>query len=773
MKIKQLMASGLAAIAAGSTLAFGAFGAGLADFVTLTGETLDSPVIVIGDSAKAIDTIGGMDVALALGGYVTKDATVAGSSGSASASGTDDILLSTDLNKTYVGSTFAQSRATMTETDLPVLLKTQSFTDKASSTISIAENIALGAQSIAYGKVGDATTPALYTTMGPSYPYTLTANFLGGLDTAQVDTNYKITLFNKEYTFGSTLSNTSIELYSATGAQTLTLTGSGSEETLTIVGSTTPHTVKLNGWNTGGTGVYLLIDGAATSPALWASGSTYTFPGTTTKVYVKEVGVVNTGGAQGGTSTGQVTLFIGTDKLTITNATAVSKNDEAMSGVTATISSSASKINSIVFSVAPSTDTYLTDGGSFTDPLFGSFSFAMNSMSPALDSATRDLVKVAKSGSNKVKLTFTNKAGTTYAVDTYYYSSTESKWKLSPDGTNEFWTTEGNSTNFRISTGDYFVLSTAGNKNSYVFKYNSFDPTTGRKKATFTDFGSNTQYKVYESDPYIRVGSDAFLVEGYSGSSPYNVSVDLDGNGTTSIGASVVKLYTKSGSTVELGPGFVGQSANFTIGEYKLYSIGNSNEPSAGTFLVSGSYASNDVAVATNGTVTTHQVGSTNEYKGLDNFGTYVVSNTDSDAVSIYLPGDRPAPVNVAIGIAPSIVTSGASSGGTFKEAVPVKNPVAKFASEVDTAMKTGKHLVLMGGPCANALSAVALNMSGESGTCYTEFIAAYPTTGVVKVVNDAFATGKNALVIAGTTGANTRKLADDYVIKGTLEYAG
>ena len=773
------MASGLTAIAAGATLAFGAFGAGLADFTALTADnTLDSPIIVIGDSARTVDVIGGMDVSLALGGYVTKDAVVAGAAGTASASGTDDIMLSTDLNKTYISNTagartFAQARSTLTDTVLPVLLKTQSFTDKASSTISISQNMALGSQSVDYGKVGDATTPDLYVTMGQSYPYTLTVNFLGGLDTAQVDTNYKLTLFNKEYTFGSTVSNTTVELYSATGAQTLTLTDSGDEKSVTIGG--TAHTVKLNGWNTGGTGVYMLIDGAATSPAMWSSGSTYTFPGTTTKVYVKEVGVVNTGGAQGGATTGQVTLFIGTDKLTINNATTVSKNDDALTGVTATMSASGTKINSIIFSVAPAIDTYLTDGGTFTDPLFGSFKFALSGMNPAVDSSARDLVKIAKSGSSKVKLTFTNKAGTEYAQDVYSYSTTGSMWKLSPDGTNELWTKEGNSTATSayqfVSTGDYFVLSSS-NKNSYIFKYIGFDPTTGRKKATFADASTGTQYKVYESDPYIRIGSDDFKIEGFDSSgSPYNLSVDLDGSKTVVFDTNVTTLYTKSGSTIVLGSGG-SATVNTLVNEYKLYPIATSNEPGVGTYNVSTSYASNDVSLGLNFTDVA-QVASTNENKGISDYGTYVNYNTDSDTVALYLPGDRPAYANVAIGIDPVITTSGANAGGTFKEAVPVKNPVAKFAAEVDTAMKTGKHLILIGGPCANALTATALNMSSTSPACYNEFKAAYPTTGVVKVVDGAFAAGKKALVIAGLDGDKTRMLADSYVIKNTLDYSG
>jgi hypothetical protein len=325
------MAGSLTAIAAGATLAFGAFGAGLGDLVALDAtadNTLASPLIVVGDTAKADDTLSGMDVAAAMAGFATKEVSLAGSSGVVSATGTDAILLSTDLNKTYLDSRYNQARASVTETDLPVLLKTNSFTDKNSVTISIAQNIVLGSQTIQFGRISDFTEPVLYSTFSQSTPYTLNVYFLGGLDTTQIDSNYEIKMFNKAYTFGNTYTNTSLELYSSTGAQTVTLDGAGDVQPITIDG--VDHTMELTGWNSGGSAAFLKIDGVSPTDLPWTQGTTHTFPGTTTKVLVKNVNVLNTGGASGGTATGQVVLFIGTDKLTLTDSTAVMKNDDSL-----------------------------------------------------------------------------------------------------------------------------------------------------------------------------------------------------------------------------------------------------------------------------------------------------------------------------------------------------------------------------------------------------------------------------------------------------------
>ncbi len=89
----------------------------------------------------------------------------------------------------------------------------------------------------------------------------------------------------------------------------------------------------------------------------------------------------------------------------------------------------------------------------------------------------------------------------------------------------------------------------------------------------------------------------------------------------------------------------------------------------------------------------------------------------------------------------------------TYKEYVPITSAVAKLDSEV-TATEKAKNLVLVGGPCANTLVADLAAAGKFPYTCAT-----WPgkNVGLIKAVDDAFTTGKVALVVAGTRAEDTR----------------
>ena len=233
MNIKKILAGGIAAIAVGATIAVGAIGASdsLGDYVVTDTNALLSPMIVIGGSPTApvhsADVIGGIDVGVAVAGFATTDVSIAGAEGVPGVS--NGALVSSDLNKTYIGAPFTQVRTSFTSTDLPVLLEPKSFTDMNSSKTTLGQQITTGSQVVAYGRPGTEETPLLYATFGPTFKYNLTLLFIGGLDPSAVDSTYSIEFFNKKYTFGSTKSTQSLDLYSSTGASTLTLEGHGAE----------------------------------------------------------------------------------------------------------------------------------------------------------------------------------------------------------------------------------------------------------------------------------------------------------------------------------------------------------------------------------------------------------------------------------------------------------------------------------------------------------------------------------------------------------------
>jgi S-layer protein (TIGR01564 family) len=118
----------------------------------------------------------------------------------------------------------------------------------------------------------------------------------------------------------------------------------------------------------------------------------------------------------------------------------------------------------------------------------------------------------------------------------------------------------------------------------------------------------------------------------------------------------------------------------------------------------------------------------------------------------------------VAVGDDPEFTTSGGSSGGTYNKAVPIYNPVSKLASEVamDTTLNT--DLILVGGPCANAVVKSLLNTAWSTEDSCAYWLAdaqlGQEGKGMMKIVDNVFGSGKKALIIAGYSGADTRNLA-------------
>ena len=111
MKIKRVLAGGLAALATGATLAFGTFAAGLGDYVS--GSNV--PTIVIGapaspSSSFALDVIGAADIAAAMAGYATTTVSVSGAAASVGVS--NGVDLSTTTTKLYMGSLINEAKST-------------------------------------------------------------------------------------------------------------------------------------------------------------------------------------------------------------------------------------------------------------------------------------------------------------------------------------------------------------------------------------------------------------------------------------------------------------------------------------------------------------------------------------------------------------------------------------------------------------------------------------------------------------------------------------
>jgi len=134
-----------------------------------------------------------------------------------------------------------------------------------------------------------------------------------------------------------------------------------------------------------------------------------------------------------------------------------------------------------------------------------------------------------------------------------------------------------------------------------------------------------------------------------------------------------------------------------------------------------------------------------------------VKSNSESDKVIIGIPPETVFGL-VQFG---KIGETTAAAGTTIKEVVAVTTAVAKLDSEVTSTDETGKHLVLIGGSCANTLvqKLVTAGKIDAKYTCAGGVVGAgwEAKTGYIWVLDGAFATGKQVVVAAGTTRDETR----------------
>lgn len=148
----------------------------------------------------------------------------------------------------------------------------------------------------------------------------------------------------------------------------------------------------------------------------------------------------------------------------------------------------------------------------------------------------------------------------------------------------------------------------------------------------------------------------------------------------------------------------------------------------------------------------------TRKYDVLTHLGVQILnpeSNGNADKIIMKVPASKQRAKVVIKG--PTTTVSG-GSGTATKLVSPIKTAVAKVDTEVSDASALKEHLILVGGPCVNRLTAQALKLDfpacGEkSGIKAGE--------GFVKFVADAFKSGQNALLVYGYEKDNTRAAAN------------
>jgi hypothetical protein len=815
MEIRKVMAGGLAALTAGATLAFGVF-AGLGDYV----DNTTPPTVVVGDAVDSTDTIAAADLAAGVAGFVTTSVST-GTGASVGVSNGADV--STADNKLYVGSVMNKAKNTLTSVDMPSLLAKGTVTASGVAH-DYDQYITLGSHPLVrYGTVAAANVldPVvnLRTSSGstgantnPTYNLTVVFNKELNLSSSKVQ-GKQITLFGTDYTIGSGSGATTA------GVNPLILFGSGTTEQL-ILG--TPVNVVIEGVTyeveasfIGSNQLLLKVNGV-TSDTL-VQGDTDQVGGL--DVFVKSILY---SAVQGVDSLAIVSL--GSSKLTLTHGSAVTVGtsttlDGTLVDLVGTTSSGVSRIT-VSVAASDSTEAYIGDGDSFTDPVFGSFKLAFNGLTPDLTASSRDVVTAA-AGTTQVTTTFTdsklNTKTQSFAIDN------AGTIALNATTTQAINVVEG----VTINQNDFFVFAPSQESEfGHIFRLSSMSGISGSSpKFTLEDVitGSSTTYELGNN------GQKTFFVDGQQiiAMNESSAQMNFTWGGSASTAFPLIKLKNgefmtfitnttvlTQGTTYELpGNTSVTLTAELGVDGWELVSAGRISyyfindtatnmklvniSSSAGTLLAdefpailiqqeqdnttnkdfvlietyardtTNNYIGLRAPTFSDGTVMSASWSSNNQMtSAVDIFGSYITRLSPSgsgETVTVYYP-DTQAIATIGVGSNP---TFSVGSAGSVEQALPITSPIAKFASEITSPSSLSNDVILVGGPCANALVATLAETEASIPSCDEWNLA----EGLIKNIDNAFGSGKKALVVAGTLAADTRNMASK-ALQGTMDYS-
>ncbi len=773
--------------------------------------------------ARTKDVLGAADIAAAVAGYATT--TVATGAGAAVAvSGGADV--SKTGTKLYLGDNINSVRTKLRKADLPTILASGSLT-VAGTTYTYDQYINIGSSTIAFGNSDESIDPVLYVDVGTSADspvYTTTVRFDKALNVSNSKVQgKKLTLFTKDYTIGSGSDNNTLLLYGYGVTETLTLgspvtitigeieytveaTWIGSDQLLLKVNGVTSDTLAATDSDViSGLNIYVKSILASTvagidSMAIVSLGAEKLVLEDTKKVKVGEaltpidgttVAITGAGGAitkleikvaaedttadyigAGSAFTdpvfesfkvafnGLTPAFDAATRETISLGT--SGNDAA----TIKFTDYRGNEKQLIFAVDNDTETgivtpILADGSKRVYHVIEGEAVKENEyvlVSKGDDSGIFQLTDIDDVGESTAKIELTD-----------VMSGVVKTINLQDDGYTS-------ATGADIGGVDCFVNATS-TEVKITWDANATDGAAPGDPGIITTLfplirTNNEALVTFFNNATVEFGStDGIYYELPGGIA--GTTIVLITNDTDSVDTAGEITYTFTASTDNTT---LTQVAGVAISNHPFVLVLEEKGKNLGGVEVrdailaqTASYGDAPARMAISSTVTLtavtkdadkRLVSNTYTIKSIDRYGTLVTQNTyEQGTLTISYPDDQ-AVATVGIGADPTFSVGGV---GTVEAATKITSPVSKLASEVSSTAP-GADLILIGGPCANALTAAV--MAADNVTCGDWNY----TTGIIKEYTGAFTDGKKALVVAGTTADDTRALCAK-VMNNELSY--
>ena len=496
MNIQKVLAGSMAAIAAGATIAFGAFAqsSSLGDYVGGTSSAPTAPWIIIGagngNAEYAKDVVGAADLAAAMAGHVTTSQAVGGAAEVAVSGG---VSLSTANTKIFGADAINTAKDTLTSEDLPSILKSGTFEDDDGSTYDYDQYIVVGGSTVGLSLSDDDDLldedPTMLIAIGTNYlspAYAMRVIFNDDLNFSDstVDGN-TIELFGTEYTISSDSDADTLVLFGGANKQTLS-----EGETATVDVGGVSYEVSVIGVSDEDTVVVKVNDVSRTID----EGNSRKVSGL--EVYVDEVYFLSKEA-----QVSSARLSFGSSKLTFNHDDEVSvgsgSDEEDIDNAYVTITQGSDGVSVLQIAIAaPDNDgDFAAIDMPFSDPVFGTFKLAFGGGSPGL--ADMELFAFDTSGDDTATLKMTDNKGESATVEWGYDSATSTKGgktalELADGDGDDIIVVEG----WNATEDDYVVVNQ--DDFSHLLEVTEIDTDTGDTDPTVTlkDAFSGTTYEV-------------------------------------------------------------------------------------------------------------------------------------------------------------------------------------------------------------------------------------------------------------------------------------
>jgi hypothetical protein len=635
-----------------------------------------------------------------------------------------------------LGESWEQAESELTDSDFPDLLADGIVEDDdENDEIEYSQEIQLQAgPKVEFGRDDDdlGDDPMLYLDFQAGMAYKLDVDFAEALDITALNDNEEIELFGITWTFDNDIGDDDdVVLYGSDITATVNV-----GETITLAGVE----ISVTGANTDSNTAIIVVNGATKQVE---EGDYVTVGGT--QLYVKNIFLQTIP-----VESAAVEFFIGSTEMTLPACTGASGEDieldgDTIDGVTFSCTGDNNATEEWMFEVTPADmdddlDRYLVLGGSFVDPLFGTFEVNFAGAVPPLAEAPKLMAEFKVNG-DELQVTATNEDGDEYTFSPYELDANDRVTNQTE------WIPIDAAPISNIDEDDWFITEKNGVSKvlmlDRVFSENSvdkvtFEDLTDGSKRTYTD-GQTVKDTNCVVDA-IDTGNDQVDLTGCAATSVFEAkndwSIDLMGTAPYWDNSS-----SESAAGIEITEGF-DQSEDELVPELITFEI---------TDGVRASTSDWDLGIqGLAGNTTTTVADDDNEWEYLlTPMGTYAeFDDEDNTMITFWYPFEDEAYYQVFF--APTGAKS-VTSGGASGVETELVNPIGVGAAVMDSDAPSADtaNLIVVGGPCANT---VAARLMGNPANCAEGFVEGKAKIKLFSKANDHV-----SIVVAGYSAIDTQ----------------